>query len=158
MPAKYRIGFKGPLTIREAVPNRIHMQNVISNLLSLRSINAKFSTMARTDLNRNALNDFLWNRAFKYLLKNEILHVFNKNIKNILSNFNPHEIGFCNDKYTPWINSKIKSLIKNKNSAYKNYLKKIYISRISSKLTSPTTSSKAYWSILENLMNKKKIK
>ena len=90
--------------------------------------------------------------------KNEILHVFNKNIKNILSNFNPHEIGSCNDKYTPWINSKIKSLIKSKNSAYKNYLKKIYIFRISSKLTSPTTSSKAYWSILENLMNKNKIK
>ena len=33
--------------------------------------------------------------------KNKILHVFNKNIKNILSNFNPHEIGSCNDKYTP---------------------------------------------------------
>ena len=83
----------------------------------------------------------------------------------------------------PWITSKIKGLIQKKNIAKKSYFqnkediqliqrfqniqklltaaieksKEQYNTRISTKLMDPTTSSKAYWSILKTVLNNKKI-
>lgn len=54
-------------------------------------------------------------------------HVFNKTMANILSNLIPHETVSCNEKESPWINSTIKHFMKNMNSAYKIYFKKIEI-------------------------------
>ena len=87
-----------------------------------------------------------------------------------MSNYIPHETITCDDRDTPWINSKIKQLIQeidntcriyiliNKNSQIfdkVNYLqnqlkvlsesnKEIYYLRISKKLMDPMTSAKTY--------------
>ena len=43
----------------------------------------------------------------------------NKTIKNIISNYIPHETITCDDRDPPWINKDIKQLILDKNHAYK---------------------------------------
>ena len=50
---------------------------------------------------------------------NQKVRLFNQNFKNILCNFIPHEIVTCDDRDPTWINSKIKSLIQEKNIAKK---------------------------------------
>ena len=83
----------------------------------------------------------------------------------------------------PWITSKIKGLIQKKNIVKRCYFqnnediqlfrrfqniqklltatieksKEQYYTRISTKLMDPTTSPKAYWSILKTVLNNKKI-
>ena len=52
---------------------------------------------------------------------NEKVYLFNKTIKNIVSNYIPHETIICNDKDPPWINNNIKKLINDKNHAYASY-------------------------------------
>lgn len=48
-----------------------------------------------------------WETAFLYLNVNEKIYIFNKTVKNILSNFVPHET--IMDHGDPsWINEKIK--------------------------------------------------
>ena len=115
---------------------------------------------------------------------NQKVHLFNQTIKNILCNFIPHETVTCDDRDPPpWINSKIKGLIQEKNIAKKCYFqnnkdiqlfrrfqyiqnlltattelsKEKFYSQISNKLMDPTTSPKAYWSILKTYLNNKKI-
>ena len=113
---------------------------------------------------------------------NDMVHLFNRTIKNILHNFIPHEIITCDHRDAPWINSSIKYLIQDKNEAYKcfkgsnsnsqyyqnfqslqNLLgfsteasKEIYYSRLSKKLLEPSTSPKTYWSVLKSFHNNKK--
>ena len=55
--------------------------------------------------------------------------MFNKTIKNIMSNYIPHisnyiphETIICDDKDPPWINKDIKQLILDKNYTYKSYI------------------------------------
>ena len=108
-----------------------------------------------------------------------MVHLFNKTIRNILSNYIPHETITCDDRDPPWINSKIKQLIQEINNTYRiyilsnknpqifekvNYLqnqvkpltksnKERYYLRISKKLIDAMTSAKTYWSILKSLLN-----
>ena len=114
---------------------------------------------------------------------NQKVHLFNQTIKNIPCNFKPHETVTCDDRDPPWINSKIKGLIQEKNIAKKCFFqnnkdiqlfrrfqciqnlltatieksKEQFYSRISTKLMDPTISPKAYWSILKTFLNNKKI-
>ena len=44
-----------------------------------------------------------------------MVFLFNKTIKNIFSNFIPHETVTCDDRDLPWINNNIKQLIQEKN-------------------------------------------
>ena len=48
--------------------------------------------------------------------------MFNKIIKNIMSNYIPHETIICDDKDPPWINKDIKQLILDTNHTYKSYI------------------------------------
>ena len=48
---------------------------------------------------------------------NDIVHLFNRTIKNILHNFIPHETITCDDTDPPWINSSIRFSIQDKNEA-----------------------------------------
>ena len=50
---------------------------------------------------------------------NDMVHLFNRTIKNILRNFIPHETTTCDDRDVPWINCSIRRLIQDKNEAYK---------------------------------------
>ena len=101
---------------------------------------------------------------------------------NILSNFVPHKLLKFNYKQTPWMNPKIYSALrkraklsklfyKNPSDLLKEVLmskstecsnlfvttKKNYHKKMVEKLDSPFTAPKAYWSILNNFLGKKKI-
>ena len=112
-----------------------------------------------------------------------MVFLFNRTIKNILSNYIPHEIIICDDRDPPWINNRVKELISEKNNAFQCYLrsnkdpklfnkveylqnelkslieanKEKYYSRISKRMMNPLTSTKTYWSILKSFLNNKKI-
>ena len=50
-----------------------------------------------------------------------MLYLFNKTIKNILSNYFPHEPITCDDRDPPWIKNKIQQLIQEINNATKAF-------------------------------------
>ena len=101
------------------------------------------------------------------------VHMFNKTIKNIMSNYIPHETIICDDRDPPWINKDIKQIILDKNHAYKSHIRndkplqfinqfqfletklRIYITIAYYKLLDPRTSQKSYWSILKTFLNNK---
>ena len=112
--------------------------------------------------------------AFKNLEINEMVFLFNRTIKNILSNYIPYEIITCDYRDPPWINNRVKELINEKNDTFQCYLhsnkdpklfNKVeylqnelkYYSRISKRMMNPLTSTKTYWSILKSFLNNKKI-
>ena len=135
------------------------------------------------DLIQRAIEQFSWEKFFRNLNINEMVFVFNKTIKNVFSNFIPHETVTCDDRDPPQINSNIMQLIQEKNNAYRiyvlsdknpqivqkvNYLqtqlknliehsKERYSLRIPKKLKNAMTNLKTYWSILKTLLNNKKI-
>ena len=53
-----------------------------------------------------------------------MVFLFNRTIKNILSNYIPHEITICDDRDPTWINNKVKELINEKNDTFQYYLNK----------------------------------
>ena len=138
---------------------------------------------ANIDQIRKAIEQFPWDRSFKYLEVNEMVFLFNRTIKNILSNYIPHEIIICDDRDPPWINNRVKEIINEKNHTFQCYLhgnkdpklfnkveylqnelkylieanKEKYYSRISKRMINPLTSTKTYWSILKSFLNNKKI-
>ena len=69
---------------------------------------------ANTELIRQTITDFNWDRAFLNTNVNEKVSIFSNAILNILSNFLPHETIVCDDKDPPWFNRAIKSLIQAK--------------------------------------------
>ena len=138
---------------------------------------------ANADLIKRAISNFNWEKAFSDTNINEKVSLFNKTILNILNNYIPHETIICDDKDPPWFNSRIKSLIENKNKIRKSYQrfksnsqllsklnllqeqlyllinksKQNYYSRVASKLTNVQRNSKTYWSLLNRFLNNKKI-
>ena len=137
---------------------------------------------ANTGHIKRAINGFPWERSFANLDINDKVYLFNKTIKNILSNFIPHETIAFDDRDQPWINSQVKHLINEKNALYKTYLKNNknnqsfemfqsfqnqlssliaslknkYHSKVAKRLLDPSTSPKTYWYILETFLNKKR--
>ena len=119
---------------------------------------------------QQVIEQFSWEKSFRNLNVNEMVTLFNKTIKNILSNYIPQETITCDDKDPPWFNKNIKQLIQEKNNAYKSYIssdknsqifervkslqkqlkcstegsKKNYYLRISKTLMDPATSVKTY--------------
>ena len=108
-----------------------------------------------------------------------MVFLFNKTVKNIFSNFIPHETVTYDDRDPPWINKNIKQLIQQKNNTYRSYIlndknpqifhkvkylqkqlknliehsqEKYYI-RISVKMMDPMASLKIYWSLLKILLS-----
>ena len=51
-----------------------------------------------------------------------MVSLFNRIIKNMLSNYIPHETIICDDKDPPRFNNNIKLLIQEKNNTYKRYI------------------------------------
>ena len=138
---------------------------------------------ADTDLIRQSIDIFNWDRAFKNSNVNDMVDICTKTIYNILSNFIPHQTITIGNKDPPWFNTKIKSLLQQKKKIYKNFrkdrnntqlLRKLehlqnrlnnsidsskrnYYLRMANKLNSIQKSSKAYWSLLKSFLNNKKI-
>ena len=114
---------------------------------------------------------------------NDMVHLFNRIIKNILHDFIPHETITFDDRDPLWINSSIRRLIQDKNEAhnkrfiesnnnshyfenfqsFQNFLrvsieesKERYYFRLSKKLMKPSSSLKTYYSVLNSIHNNKK--
>ena len=77
---------------------------------------------ANVDHIRRSIDEFSWERCFANISVNNKVHMFNKTIKNIMSNYIPHETITCDDRDPRWINKDIKQLILDKNHAYKSYI------------------------------------
>ena len=136
-----------------------------------------------TDLIRRSIEMFNWDRAFKNSNVNDMVDICRKTIYKITSNFIPHQTITIDDKDPPWFNTKIKSLLQEKNKIYKNFgkdrnntqlLRKLehlqnrlnnsidsckhnYYPSMANKLNSIQKSSKVYWSLLKSFINNKKI-
>ena len=59
-----------------------------------------------------AIERFDWNKVFSDKSADGKACIFTETMLNIMSNFIPNEIVITGDKDSPWINNKIKSLIK----------------------------------------------
>ena len=71
---------------------------------------------------QRAIDQFSWEKSFRNLNINEMVFLFKKTIKNIFSNFIPHETVTCDDRGSPWINNNIMQLIQEKNNTYRSYI------------------------------------
>ena len=67
-----------------------------------------------------AIQGFDWDKTFLDKSTEEKASILTKSILNIMSNVIPNEKVTIDDKDPPWINNKIKSLIKNKTEHFKN--------------------------------------
>ena len=56
---------------------------------------------ANTELIRQAINEFNWQRSFLNTNVNEKVDIFNSAILNIFSNFIPQEFAVCDDNNPP---------------------------------------------------------
>ena len=137
---------------------------------------------ANTDMISKAIQGFDWDKAFLDKSTEEKASILTKTILNIMSNFIPNEIVTIDDRDPPWINNKIKSLIKNKNEYFKNCVKpnnsesirhfeqmqdtlrtsieiskQKYYFKLSRKLAVNKINPKCYWSILKSFLSNKKI-
>ena len=79
-------------------------------------LNADFNAI------KNSITDFSWERVFENLFVDEKVSLFNKAVKNILSNYILHEIITIDDRDSPWFNRKVKSLFHDKNKAWRLYI------------------------------------
>ena len=112
-----------------------------------------------------------------------MIFLFNEAVKNIISNYIPHETVTFDDRDPPCINKNVKQLILEKNEMYKKYdnenkdtrifdkvkclqnesdsiiesNKQKYYSCLSKKLADSMASTKSYWSTLQMFLNNKKI-
>ena len=131
---------------------------------------------------RQVINEFPWDNRFANINKNEQVQIFTQTIQNIISSYVPHETITCDDSNSPWIDEKIKKLIRNKNRVFSPYSwyrsntdlfnkfqslqphlkttieesKLKYYSRLSDKLLDSKTRPKLYWLILKTFLNNKK--
>ena len=127
--------------------------------------------------------DLIGKKYFPNKNVNEKVDTFHKKILNVLSNFRPHETIICDDRDPPWFNNKVKSLIKEKNTAFKKFCcdrnnslikrqlnilqdriitlieasKQQYYCKMTNKLVNAQKISKTYWSVLKMFLNNKKI-
>ena len=69
-----------------------------------------------------AIEGFDWNKAFSGKNIDEKASILTQTILNIMSNFIRNEIITIDDRDPPWINKKIKYLIKNKTEYFKNFV------------------------------------
>ena len=68
------------------------------------------------------ISRFNWENLFEAKTVNEQVHLFNDTILNVFKNFIPNKIETFDDSDPPWINEKIKNLIRLKNEMFKLYL------------------------------------
>ena len=117
-----------------------------------------------------AIRGFDWDKAVLDKSTEEKASVLTKTILNIMSNFIPNEIVTIDDRDPPWINNKIKLLIKSKNEYFAGLCqtqgtlqtsneisKKTYYLKLYRKLAVNKINSKCYCSILKSFLSNKKI-
>ena len=78
---------------------------------------------ANVDHIRKGVDLFPWEQALRNLRINDMIFLFNKTVKNIISNYISHETVTFDDRDPAWINKNAKQLILEKNGMYKRYIK-----------------------------------
>ena len=69
------------------------------------------------------IEHFLLEKSFRNLRINEMVCLIDKTrYQNLLSYNIAHEIITCEDRDSPWLNNKIKQLIREKNGTYRSYV------------------------------------
>ena len=63
---------------------------------------------ANVDHIKGSIHEFSWERCFANTSVNDKVNIFNKIIKNIISNYIPHETITWDDRDPPWINKDMK--------------------------------------------------
>ena len=135
---------------------------------------------AQEELIKRSVSKFDWDKAFKNQSTNEQVEILNNTLLNIFRNFIPHETIKCKSKDPPWLNKEIKNALRKKNRLYRKFIsggrtvhdqiqlneitvtisdlitnsKNAYFTNLGKKLNDPSTSPKAYWSILKRFLNK----
>ena len=130
-----------------------------------------------------AIDIFDWGHSFEGKNVHEQVHFFNKTVLNIFHNYVANKTVLCNDKDPPWFNDEIRKMVIMKNEIFEQYIangksqtdyewlqlisntltetirssKEKFYCKLSTKLANPSTSSKAYRSILKTFINGKKI-
>ena len=69
-------------------------------------MNGKFGIIKRQTLKISEMQqvNFRGGRRFANSDVNDNVHLFNKTIKNLISNYIPHKIIICNDRDHSWVN------------------------------------------------------
>ena len=132
---------------------------------------------------KRSMNLIDWDVRFSSLDVNGMVDLLNETILNICSNFIPNRVITVRDKDAPWITAEIKRVLRAKAKVYRRYVKKgrtardlrelnllrsrskqlineakvRYEKKLASSLNTTSTSSKRYWSIINRLLNKRKI-
>ena len=94
----------------------------IEKCVILHHINVKYGIIKVRKLNKlnKHLKCFFWEKSFRNLNINEMVSLFNRTIKNILSNYIPHKAITFDGKIPSWINDNTKQLIQKKNNINKS--------------------------------------
>ena len=129
------------------------------------------------------LNSIDWLSKFSEMGPEEMTTAFTNEIYSIVSAYIPNKVIKFNDKDPPWITNAVKTAMKRKKRLYKNFIrrgrsqedwelfkmarndssklvtdaKETYYSNLGRKLSDPTQGVKAYWAVLNRLVNKKKL-
>ena len=132
---------------------------------------------------QKAINLFDSENVFLNTDIDDQVFVFSNTVLNILNNYITHETKICCDRDPPWMTTKLKEPISQKNKLYSrikkrnnSFLKKQlvhsllqhlsksienaknkYFFRISEKSNNPNTSIKCYWSLIKTLLHGKKV-
>ena len=75
-------------------------------------------SQANVDHIQQAINLFDWENVFLNTDVNAQVFIFSNTVLNILNNYIPYETKICDDRDPPWITTKIKELISQKNKLY----------------------------------------
>ena len=131
---------------------------------------------------RDTIDSIDWKSKLSDPDPEHMSNLFTKTLLSIFTDYIPNQVIKCSDKDPPWISSEIKTAIKRKHRVYKKFLlrgkrqedldlvkaaqyeatkmiqkaKENYYLTIGHKLSDPSHGIKAYWSVLNRLINKKK--
>ena len=132
---------------------------------------------------RRCIDSFNCEHIFSNVNIDKQVEIFNSTFLNIVSNYYPNEVITIDDRDPPWITSEIKDKFTYKKILFEQYInngRSLYdwnkvetarneiinaitnsrmrhYERLNSKLSSPNTAPKVYWSILKSLYCDKKI-
>ena len=138
---------------------------------------------ARDDLIKRAVSVFPWGANLRNIDPIRQVELLNRTILNIMSNFVPNEVITVRPCEPEWLNRDIKKMLKKQRKVFNRYkrngyktedkiavdrlrsesqkailnAKEKYLKDLGKKLADPTTGQKAYWRILNKLLNKCKI-
>ena len=77
---------------------------------------------AKVEQTQQVIEVFSWEKSFRNLNISEMVSLFNRTIKNILSNYILHKAITFDGKIPSWINDNTKQLIQKKNNINKSYI------------------------------------